>query len=257
MLKRDQRDWLKYWTTPLKKKKPLVLTKESLERNSAKKNWKTLSNTDDLDKPEAFLSLSEAGGFNLSKQKENVRSCVYGRRTCLSDKEVEGKSLLISENLSRLKCFKNSHRIALYYPFRKEVSTQEIFFESLESGKEVYFPRVNGTSLTFHRVLSPDQLKAGRFGIPEPGSDSFPIEPGQLDLVIVPGVAFDSCGGRLGYGKGYYDRFLSRVPSRKRVALAYGIQMVESVPAGEGDQDVAMVVTEFSIIFCSRIKGGY
>ena len=256
MLKRDQRDWLKYWTTPLKKKKPLVLTKESLERNSVEKNWKTLLNTDDLDKPEAFLSLSEAGGFNLSKQKDYVRSYIYEKRTCLSDDDIEEKSRRISENLTSLERFKNSSRIALYFPFRKEVTTQEIFSKSLESGKEVYFPRVNGESLSFHRVDRLDQLQPGRFGIPEPRSDSFSVEPEKLDLVIVPGVAFDSGGRRLGYGKGYYDRYLPKVPSRKRIALAFGIQIVEFTPAGEGDQGVGLVVTEFGIIFCRRIKGG-
>ncbi|MEQ9617898.1 MAG: 5-formyltetrahydrofolate cyclo-ligase [Deltaproteobacteria bacterium] len=232
------------------------MTKESLERNSVERNWKTLINTDDLDKPEAFLSLSEAGGFNLSEQKDYVRSYIYEKRTCLSDDEIEEKSRRISENLTGLELFKNSRSIALYYPFRKEVTTRQIFYKSLESGKKVYFPRVNGTSLSFHRVDRLDQLEAGRFGIPEPRPGSFSIEPEKLDLVVVPGVAFDSGGRRLGYGKGYYDRYLPRIPSRKRIALAFGIQIVESVPAGEGDQGVGLVVTEFGIIFCRSIKGG-
>lgn len=101
-----------------------------------------------------------------------------------------------------------------------------------------------------------EQLQAGRFGIPEPGSDSLSIEPDKLDLVIVPGVAFDSGGRRIGYGKGYYDRYLPKVPTQKRIALAFGVQMVERIPAGERDQGVGLVVTEFGIIFCRILKGG-
>ncbi len=127
---------------------------------------------------------------------------------------------------------------------------------SLKAGKEVYFPRVSGSSLSFHRVKSLDELKPGKFGIPEPDAGSFSAAPGELDLIIVPGVAFDSTGNRLGYGKGYYDRSVINVPEGKRIALAYGFQVLDFVPGGKSDLGVGLIVTEFGIIFCSRLKGG-
>lgn len=160
------------------------------------------------------------------------------------------------ENLCTLDRFKISKKIALFYSVRNEVNTKRIFFESLEAGKEVYFPRVNGPSLTFHRVGSLEELKPGKFGIPEPDAGSFSIEPEKLDLVIIPGVAFDHTGNRVGYGKGYYDRFMVNVSEEKRIALAYGFQVLDSVPGGESDLGVGLIVTEVGIIFCSRLKGG-
>ena len=126
----------------------------------------------------------------------------------------------------------------------------------MDSGKEVYFPRACGESLTFHKVESLEELKPGRFGVPEPDSGSVSIEPGKLDLVIVPGTAFDSTGNRVGYGKGYYDRLLINIPIERRIGAVYGFQVLDTVPAGEHDQAVGVVVTEFGIIFCRRLEGG-
>lgn len=135
---------------------------------------------------------------------------------------------------------------------------REIFSRSLGSGKEAYFPRVSGTGLTFHRVLDLNELKPGKFGIPEPDSSSLSIAPEDLDLILIPGIAFDGSGRRLGYGKGYYDRLLVNVPLNRRAALAYSLQMSDSLPSGETDLSAGLVVTESGIIFCEmkrRIKG--
>jgi 5-formyltetrahydrofolate cyclo-ligase len=143
--------------------------------------------------------------------------------------------------------------VGIYFPVRNEVDTREIFSRSIVSGKEVYFPRVEGPELTFHRVLDINELKPGKFGIPEPDSSSSIIEPERLDLILIPGVAFDPSGVRLGYGKGYYDRLLARIPINKRVAVAYSFQMSGPLPHGEEDISMGLVATELGIIFCRRI----
>lgn len=137
-----------------------------------------------------------------------------------------------------------------------EMDTGEIFSLSKGLGKELYFPRVEGNGLAFHRVLDPDELKPGKFGIPEPDSNSPVIEPERLDLILIPGVAFDLSGTRLGYGKGYYDGLLAEIPINKRVAIAYSFQMSYSLPRREEDITMGLVVTELGINFCRRIEGG-
>jgi 5-formyltetrahydrofolate cyclo-ligase len=230
--------------------------REFLERNSEEKNWKTLTNTGDLELPDSFLSLLEAGGLNLEKQKEYVRPYFLKRRSCLSNTDIEKKSRLISANLGRLELFIRAKRIGLYCPVRNEADTRYIYFQSAESGKEAYFPRVNGPSLTFHRILNLNELLPGKYGIPEPDSESPSIAPENLDLILVPGVAFDRTGGRLGYGKGYYDRLLTFIPPSRRIGLAYSLQMSDCLPRGETDVSVSSVVTESGVIFCGRNEGG-
>ncbi len=194
----------------------------------------------------------KSGSFNLTEKKESIRSYVAKRRYALSDDEVIRKSVLISENLFRLDSFKLSHKIALYSPIRNEVGTTQVFLKSIEMEKEVYFPRVNGSSLDFYRIRDLNQLKPGSFNVLEPECDLFKVDPNEIDLFIVPGLAFDSSGNRLGYGKGYYDRALINVPEQNRVGLSYSFQVLNFVPANENDQKVGVVVTELGIAFSRR-----
>jgi len=170
----------------------------------------------------------------------------------LSDDEIKQKSLLISENLFRLDSFKLAKRIALYSPILNEVRTNQVFLKSIELEKEVYFPRVNGSSLDFYRVDDLKQLKPGKFGVLEPECALFKVDPQQIDLFVIPGLAFDHSGNRLGYGKGYYDRTLINIPVQNRAGLSYSFQILSFIPANENDQKVGVVVTELGIAFSRR-----
>lgn len=165
--------------------------------------------------------------------------------------DLAAKSRLISRRILSLDRFRNSLKIALYYPVRNEVDTLDVFSHCLESGKDVYFPRVSGLTLSFHRVHDLAELTPGAYGIPEPSPESDAIEPGNLDLILVPGVAFDRSGRRLGYGKGYYDRAMINTALHKRVSLAYGFQVLDSVPAGKNDLGTGTVVTESAVFALS------
>ncbi len=230
---------------------------EHVQRNLVEKKWKTPLNKDDNKQIKSFLSLLRAGSFNITEEKDSIRSYVANRRSALSDYEVIEKSSKISKNLSSLESYKHSKSIALYSPILNEVRTQSIFYDALGFEKEVYFPRVNGSSLDFHRIHNLEQLKVGKFGVLEPQSHLFKvdIEQGleQIDLFILPGLAFDKTGNRVGYGKGYYDRALINVPEIKKVGLCYSFQILDSVPADLNDQKVGTIVTEQGIVFLGEM----
>jgi len=177
-------------------------------------------------------------------------------RSELSLSDVLEKSHGIYLNLISLDQFKLSHRIGLYSPVRNEVRTDSIFFKALELGKEVYSPKVTGSSLSFHRVFGLNELTPGKFGVPEPDSGAPSIEPRELDLLVLPGVAFDTAGSRLGYGKGFYDRFSRVIPLGKRVGISYKFQLQKNIPTEGHDMNVGTLVHEQGIIFCSSKLGG-
>lgn len=251
MLKRDLTDWSKYWITPSTIKKHSVWTKAFLEKDSEEKNWKTRINTDDFKKVKELHSVPEAGGLNLSKEKDSVRSFVLDLRLNSRREDLALKSGSIFRRLTALECYRAAVRVALYFPVRNEVDTSAIFSDITASGKEAYFPVAREGNLVFRRVSDLAQLSPGAYGIPEPPVSATAADVRELDLILVPGVAFDVSGNRIGYGKGYYDRALSAVPRGKRIALAYGFQVLKSVPRGEHDLDCGMVITE-SGVFIAR-----
>lgn len=229
---------------------------EHVQRKLVEKNWKTPLNKDDNKQIKSFLSLLRAGSFNITEEKDSIRSYIAERRSALSDVEVIEKSSRISKNLSSLDSYKHSKSIALYSPILNEVRTRSIFYEALGFEKEVYFPRVNGSSLDFHRIHNLEQLKVGKFGVLEPQSHLFKADIEQIDLFIVPGLAFDNSGNRVGYGKGYYDGALRNIPEINKVGLCYSFQILDSVPADKNDQKVGTIVTEQGIVFSRRNVGG-
>ncbi len=203
---------------------------------------------DDLWKLKTFLPLLSRGDVNL-EEKDAIRTRIYTRRSKLFADDIEEKSCLIFNNLASLRRFKASKRIALYSSANNEAGTDSIFLCAIESGKEVYFPRVSGANLTFHKVSDLKELTPGKFSIPEPDKHSAVSDPDEVDLIIVPGVAFDLSGGRIGYGKGYYDRVLINIPRDRRIGLSYSFQILNKVPTGKLDQGVGVIVTERGIVF--------
>lgn len=255
-LSRDQIDWFKYWKDPLKTANPLVIKKVFKEKNLDQKNWKIHSSTDDVCNEKEFFSRVSKGNGGLSEDKDSIRERVLLERSELSLSDQVKKSYGIYLNLTSLDSFKISHRIALYSPIRGEVKTDSIFFKALELGKEVYFPKVSGSSLSFHRVFGLDELTPGKFGVPEPDSGAPRVQPGELDLLLLPGVAFDSAGSRLGYGKGFYDRFAHSIPLQRRIGISYKFQLQKSIPTQCHDINVGTLVHEQGIVFCSSKLGG-
>lgn len=162
-----------------------------------------------------------------------------------SSEAIQKRVLLMEE-------FRVSLRIGLYAPMSGEVLTENIFVQADRHRKEVYFPMVDEAAgaLTFCRVTDLDELKPGYAGILEPSiAHSRLRQLNALDVLIVPGVAFDLHGGRMGYGKGYYDDCLLGYRG-KRVALAFDFQIVSELPRGVRGRKVDWIVTEKRVIRC-------
>jgi 5-formyltetrahydrofolate cyclo-ligase len=137
--------------------------------------------------------------------------------------------------------------------WRNEVDTHDLIRRLLREGRLVAVPKVEPATnqLQHYFIADFSGLQEGAFGILEPSSDPGRLAaPSQFDLVLVPGLAFDRAGNRLGMGEGYYDRFLAQVHAPK-IALAYDFQLAEKLPIERHDQRVNIIITEKEMIVCS------
>lgn len=118
-------------------------------------------------------------------------------------------------------------------------------------GGSVAYPRVvDKQNLAFHRVSGPQDLSVGTFDVLEPPPESPVVLPGTLKLIVIPGLAFDRTGGRLGWGAGYYDAALPKHPDALRVGVAYSTQLIDAVPTEAWDVAVDLIITEEGVIRC-------
>jgi 5-formyltetrahydrofolate cyclo-ligase len=183
----------------------------------------------------------------MSEQKRMLRRRMLDLRESLSPEQVRRESLAVCERLVRHPVFKEGETILFYFPFRKEVDVRPAMEEAWSAGKRVVLPKADPATktLSFFSLRRGEPLVSGSYGIPEPsGKASAKIPPGAIDLVVVPGVAFDERGYRLGYGGGYYDRFFSRHPGPfKRIGVAYSFQVVPTVCPEEHDQRLDGLIT--------------
>ena len=165
--------------------------------------------------------------------------------------EREEKNKRIRERLFSLPEFKRAENIVFYASKQEEAGEAQWIGLALEQGKKVYCPAtvLEKKELRLCRVESVSELKPGAYGVLEPGLKDC-VSPSKVDLVVVPGVAFDESGGRLGHGEGYFDRLLAKLRA-PFIALAFEFQIVESVPVEEGDVRVQGIVTERRFVDCS------
>ncbi|HHV28703.1 5-formyltetrahydrofolate cyclo-ligase [Acetivibrio mesophilus] len=188
------------------------------------------------------------------KDKKKLRKEVLNIRKGLSEEEVIRKSKLITEKLISFEGFNNSNFIMAYMDFKNEVMTKFLIDHCLNLGKTVVLPLIDsedGTKKIFPYELKDreESVKPGTYGILEPVKQfSRKIDPKEIDLVVVPGVAFDVKGGRIGYGAGYYDVFLREVRDDcLKVGIAFDIQVFSSIPKEEHDMLMDAVITESKI----------
>jgi 5-formyltetrahydrofolate cyclo-ligase len=184
--------------------------------------------------------------------KKAIRKEILKIRDNIPLKIKSEKDELLKEQLFLMSEFLSAKTILFYASFRSEVDTYSMIKESLKMGRKVVLPRVDKQkhALVLYELKDMKELTPGYMGIPEPSvSDERIVDINEIDLVIIPGAAFDYSGNRLGYGAGYYDILLSHRKKRTPViALAYEEQLVDSIPAEEHDVRVDMIVTDQRIV---------
>ncbi|WP_066632734.1 5-formyltetrahydrofolate cyclo-ligase [Desulfolucanica intricata] len=185
--------------------------------------------------------------------KSELRKNVIEARKALPVNEIEEKSNLIQYQVMAMKEYTNASTIMLYLDFRNEVQTEKIILDAISSGKKVTVPvtDISTKRLTPSLLMDyPGDLTRGAYDILEPKKECLrPVKPEQLDLIIVPGVAFDERCNRLGYGAGFYDRFLPRTrPDTVFMALAFEMQIYDQVYHQSHDCPVHYVITESRVI---------
>lgn len=186
--------------------------------------------------------------------KEEIREKILKKRLSLSSEEIiKDKSHQIFLNLVKTTEFLNSQNIMFYVATRSEVQTEEMIKASLKMGKNIFVPIIlpDCINLAPSRLIDFDrELEKGKKGILEPKKEYHRLFPSEnIELIILPGIAFDLTGNRIGRGLGYYDNFLKKIsPSTKLIALAFEMQIVKKVPAGKDDIPVHKIITEKRII---------
>jgi 5-formyltetrahydrofolate cyclo-ligase len=188
-----------------------------------------------------------ATGPALREAKRALRTSVLAARDALPDALRAAASRAIGARIAGLPEFAAAPTVLLTLPFRSEWDTRALVAQALDAGKAVLLPRVDPATrmLALHRVtdLARD-VDDGYRGIPEPRAGTPLAPPDRVALALVPGVAFDGGGRRLGYGGGFYDRLLPLLPrGALRVAGAFDVQLVERVPAALHDATVEVLVT--------------
>ena len=182
--------------------------------------------------------------------KKNIRKQFLERRKQLDYPTYCHLSQRVQQRLIASACFVRAEALALYSPINNEVATEQIFAAARTGGKKVYYPRVVGDDIDFFEVTEVAGLLPGAFGVAEPISAE-KISLAELDLVVVPGVAFDLHGYRLGYGRGFYDRRLVEKPiATVSVGLGFDLQLCDSLPVEGHDQGLDFIATETKFIPC-------
>ena len=185
--------------------------------------------------------------MNIDQEKEKLRKAMRAEIAALTEKERLNKSAIVAAKLRKISSFEQAKTILFYYAIDKEVATQELILEAIQKNKKVALPYMNKNSSMIHAALITNiesDLVRGDYGIMEPKLEiRTEVAVSGIDLVVVPGLAFDQAKYRLGRGKGFYDRFLAKLPRRTvTIGLAFDFQVVESLPVTELDIPVSRVV---------------
>jgi 5-formyltetrahydrofolate cyclo-ligase len=193
-------------------------------------------------------------GMNMNNdERQRLRKQILGARDLMSASERHEKSGSAIQNFWSLPQMKHWSTLFIYVNFRSELETLELIQLCLSQEKRVVVPLVDASAVSMIplQIQDPEKdLVPGYYGIPEPDPQkSRPVAAREIDAAIIPGSVFDINGGRLGYGGGYYDRFLvNDAPQAKRVGFAFEMQVVENVPVQPHDQPLDILITEKRIV---------
>lgn len=195
--------------------------------------------------------------LSIIEKKDSLRKDILQKRLRLPFEEIFELSSTIQKKFLEIRELKGAKRLALYASFKNEVLTETILEYAVAHRQEVFFPRIvrEKKGLMFLKVHDKEDLASGSYDIKEPVHSHRGIHQPEiavsssLDIIVVPGIAFDTNGNRLGYGKGYYDKVLGSIKETCLiVALAFDFQIVNTIPAEAHDIKMDKIITESRVI---------
>ncbi len=184
-----------------------------------------------------------------SPERKSLRSLLLEKRDNTSFDFMKIASEKIQKKLKKINAFRNAQKIGMYFPIGSEILTQDIIQELLSNGKEVFLPKVIEENMEFRKIIDFSSLEKGSFDIMEPKEDC-EID-NELDVVLVPTVGISPIGIRLGYGHGFYDRFLAKHKS-VTISLTMEKQIIKKIPKSEHDIMIDWIITEDRILETQR-----
>ena len=173
--------------------------------------------------------------------KKALRSAIRAQKRAMTEEEIQLRSQKLGEKFLASDAYRNAKTIYGYLPYNQEVRTTPMLAQALKDGKRVAVPKVYGEEMKFIYLEDLSQVEKGYCGIPEPIADG-PIARDPSALVLMPGLAFDALGHRIGYGGGFYDRYLAAEPGHPTLALCYDFQLLPHLDTEEFDIPVDTVL---------------
>ena len=173
--------------------------------------------------------------------KKELRRSIRERKRAMTEEEIVSRSEKLGVLFAQSEAYKNAKTIYGYLPYNQEVRTVPMLEQALKDGKKVAVPKVYGDEMKFLYLDDLTQVEKGYAGIPEPIADG-PVADDDTALVLMPGLAFDPAGHRIGYGGGFYDKFLAAEPNHPTLALCYEFQMLPELHTEEHDIPVDTVL---------------
>ena len=189
--------------------------------------------------------------MDIITDKREIRKRIMTLRNAMPLEAIAAKSGEIVRRLTKLREIRETSTLMVFLSFGSEVLTDGLIEWGWNAGKRIVVPlcRPEGRVLSPCRIDSFADLETGHYGIREPKADRFQVvPPGEIDAVLVPAVAFDRRGYRVGYGGGYYDRFLPKVPRAAKIGAVFACQIVPEVPIDRYDVQTERIATEEGII---------
>lgn len=180
---------------------------------------------------------------SLHEQKKALRQEINALKQQYSASDLKSFSLPIITEMLSFDSVKEADCIMLYNSMPDEVDTRQAIEQLYEHGKKILLPVVvSKTEMEIREYTGPDNMKIGPYHIPEPIGKTYTAYP-EIDVIIVPGVAFDRQGNRMGHGRGYYDRFFSHIPGTLKIGICFPFQLVPTVPADVFDVKMDYIIT--------------
>lgn len=173
--------------------------------------------------------------------KKELRRTIRERKRAMTEEEIVQRSEKLGKLFVQSEAYKNAKTIYGYLPYNQEVRTVPMLEQALKDGKRVAVPKVYGDEMKFLYLDDLSKVSKGYAGIPEPIADE-PVADDETALVLMPGLAFDPAGHRIGYGGGFYDKFLAAEPNHPTLALCYEFQMLPELHTEEHDIPVDTVL---------------